>query len=60
MKILANSSVLIQFGPDRQDEAKSIVNEMRQRMMDAGCNVEVAWDLDHVRIIGRMEVGEKK
>ena len=60
MKGTINATVITYFSEDEKEKVNNFVKIVAEQILEKGMNAEIAWDVDHVRLVGRQEFSDEE
>ena len=60
MKGTINATTIVHFKENEAEKVNTFVKFISENILEKDMNLEIAWDTDHVRIVGKREFGDEE
>ena len=60
MKGTINTTTIVHFKENEVEKVNAFVKDVSENILEKDMNLEIAWDTDHVRIVGKQEFGDEE
>lgn len=60
MKGTINATIIAHFKENEVEKVNAFVKDISENILAKDMNLEIAWDTDHVRIVGKQEFGDEE